>query len=218
MTHRPAFTFGSAAALLIGISASACGTGAPGAASSAIATASPAVATATPSTLPGSGVPTASETASPSESTAPEEGLGPFVCAFPIRGAATVAHTQITRLAVGTHDTYDRIVFGFAAGIPEYTIDKASPPLLQDPSGQSINVQGSSFLRIVLHGASAEGYGGTPYNGATSFTPRFAKLVDLQSAGDFEAVASWYAGMNGDACVRVFTLTAPTRLVIDLQH
>jgi hypothetical protein len=199
--RRPTFTFGSAAALLIGISLSACSSGLSG-------TSPSAVATATASELPGS----------VTSSGSPEESLGPFTCAFPIHGAATVANTQITDLAVGAHDTYDRIVFDFASGSPEYTIEKASPPLVGDPNGLPIEVQGSSFLRIILHGASAAGYGGTPFNGPTSFTPRFAKLVDLKAAGDFEAVATWYAGMNGDACVRAFTLTAPSRLVIDLQH
>jgi hypothetical protein len=200
VTRCPTFTFSSAAALLIGISLSACSGGLSGVSPSGAATA------------------TASDPGSATPSGSPEESLGPFTCAFPIHGVATVANTQITDLAVGAHDTYDRIVFDFAAGTPEYTIETASAPLLQDPSGLPIDVQGSSFLRIILHGASAAGYGGTPFNGPTSFTPRFAKLVELKAAGDFEAVATWYVGMNGDACVRAFTLTAPSRLVIDLQH
>jgi hypothetical protein len=201
VTRRPTFTFGSTAALLIGIGLSACIGGLSGSSASA-------VTTATASELPGSTTPSGS----------PEQSLAPFSCALPIHGVATVANTQITDLAVGAHDTYDRIVFDFAAGTPEYTIETASAPLLQDPSGLPIDVQGSSFLRIILHGASAAGYGGTPFNGPTSFTPRFAKLVELKAAGDFEAVATWYVGMNGDACIRAFTLTAPSRLVIDLQH
>jgi hypothetical protein len=199
VTRRPTFTFSSAAALLIAIGLSACSSGLSGASPSGAATAT--------ANDPGSSTRSGSE-----------ESLGPFTCAFPIHGVATLANTQITDLAVGAHDGYDRIVVDFAAGIPEYTIEKASPPLLGDPSGLPIDVQGSSFLRIVLHGASAAGYGGTPFNGPTSFTPRFAKLVELKAAGDFEAVATWYVGMSGDACVRAFTLTGPSRLVIDLQH
>jgi hypothetical protein len=200
VTRRPSFTFRSAAAFLIGIGLSACSSGLSGASPLGAATA------------------TASDPGSATPSGSPEESLGPFTCAFPIHGVATVANTQITDLAVGAHDTYDRIVFDFAAGIPEYTIEKASAAFVQDPSGLPIDVQGSSFLRLVLHGASAAGYGGTPFSGPTSFTPRFAKLVDLKAAGDFEAVATWYVGMSGDACVRAFTLAAPSRLVIDLKH
>jgi len=138
---------------------------------------------------------------------------------MPIHGAATTTRAQIADLRVGTHDAYDRIVFTFAAGTPEYVIEKAVPPLTRDPSGQAVQVEGTSYLRIVLHGGTVQlPDGGQSYAGVTSFTPHFAKLVDLQSAGDFEAVGSWYAGMSADACVRAFTLSAPDRLVIDLQH
>ena len=122
-------------------------------------------------------------------------------------------------MRVGTHTAYDRIVFSFATGIPEYVIEKAVPPLTKDPSGTVVQVEGTSYLRIVLQGGTVQlPDGGQSYSGATSFTPHFSKLVDFQSSGDFEAVASWYVGTSADACVRAFTLTAPDRLVIDLQH
>ena len=77
---------------------------------------------------------------------------------------------------------------------------------------------GTLVVTLLPAEALARVGGGQSYGGPTSITPHFAKLVDLQSAGDFEAVASWYAGMSADGCVRVFTLKAPDRLVIDLQH
>jgi len=200
--RRPTLAASTAAALLLGIVLSACSATSSGSSSGAAAT----------SQASQSGA------ASPSSSAA-GESLAPFVCTLPIHAAATTPRAQITDLTLGAHDSYDRIVFDFAAGIPEYTVEKAVPPLTQDPSGLPMQVQGSSFLRIVLHGGTVQlPAGGQSYGGATSFTPHFAKLSDLQSAGDFEAVASWYAGMSGDACVRVFTVSAPNRLVIALQH
>lgn len=216
MTRRPILASSSVMALLMGVSLTAC-SGAPSGASAS----NSVTATATATAVAGSTAPAASPsaTASPSSSANPQESLGPFACTLPIRGNATIARAQIIDLVVGTHASYDRIVFTFAAGLPQYTIEKASPPFAQDPSGLPISVQGSSFLRIVLHGGTVQlPGGGKSYSGATSYTPRFAKLVDLEAAGDFEAVASWYVGLNGDACVRVFALNAPSRLVIDLQH
>ena len=211
MTRRPTLTTSSGATLLLAAMLTACSavTGAGVSSSSTTLSGSP-----TPSSISS-----ATNAATPSESEIPDESLAPFACNLPIHGAATARRAQITDLRVGTHGTYDRIVFAFGAGIPEYVIEKAVRPLTQDPSGRAIQVQGSSFLGIVLHGGTVQlPEGGKSYGGSTSYTPHFAKLVDLQSAGDFEAVASWYAGMNGDACVRVFTLKAPDRLVIDLQH
>ena len=201
VTRRPILTTSSAAALFLAGLLAACSAATPGTA------------------VPGGSTPAVTNSPTPIESEIPDESLAPFACNLPIRGAATASRAQIKDLRVGAHDAYDRIVFTFETGTPEYVIEKAVPPLMQDPSGLPVPVQGSRYLRIVLHGGTVQlPAGGQSYGGPTSITPHFAKLVDLQSAGDFEAVASWYAGMSADGCVRVFTLKAPDRLVIDLQH
>ena len=203
MTRRPTLMTSSGAALLLAAMLTACS----------------AAITGTGVANPSSTSTAATNSATATESEIADESLAPFACNLPIRGAATTPRAQIKDLRVGAHGTYDRIVFTFETGTPEYMIEKAAPPLTQDPSGLPMQVQGSSYLRIALHGGTVQlPAGGQSYGGATSFTPHFANLVDLQSAGDFEAVASWYAGVNADACVRVFTLKAPDRLVIDLQH
>jgi hypothetical protein len=201
VTRRPILTTSSAAALLLTAVLAAC---------SAATSGTGVVASSTAA---------ATSSATPTESEISDASLAPFACTLPIHGAATAPRAQIKDLRVGAHASYDRIVFTFETGTPEYVIEKAVPPLTQDPSGLPVQVQGSRYLRIVLHGGTVQRpEGGQSYGGPTSTTPQFAKLVDLQSAGDFEAVASWYAGMTADACVRVFTLKAPDRLVIDLQH
>jgi hypothetical protein len=156
---------------------------------------------------------------SPGESEDPEESLPPFACNLPIHLAATTPRAQITDVRLGTHTTYDRLVVDFAAGVPEVTLEKARPPLTQDASGLPIAVEGTSFLRLILNGGTTQLlHGGTSYGGERSFQPHFATLLDVEFAGDFEAVSSWYLGLDGDACVRVLTLTNPDRLVVDLQH
>jgi hypothetical protein len=212
VTRRPILTSASGAALLLGATLTACsalpGSSGTGSETQQLTSSSAAATTSS----------TASSTASPSGSETPDESLPPFACSLPVHGTATTPRAQITDLRVGTHSGYDRIVFSFATGIPEYVVEKAVPPLTKDSSGLPVQVEGTSYLRIVLHGGTIQlPDGGQSYSGATSFTPHFPKLVDLQSSGDFEAVASWYAGTNADACVRAFTLTAPDRLVIDLQ-
>jgi hypothetical protein len=176
---------------------------------------------------------TASPTASPSATvatspgpTAPEPtvGLAPFDCALPVQMPATVNRAQITDVRVGSHGPgatgYDRIVFEFqGAGIPEVTLKAGAPPFTHDPSGLPLPVQGSSFLVLLLHGATGiTPEGQMTYTGLTDFKPGFPALTEFTQAGDFEAVSEWVAGLKAPSCHRVFILKNPTRLVIDLQH
>ena len=134
-----------------------------------------------------------------------------------MEGSGTVARANITDVRVGTDDGYDRIVFQFRGGIPEYAIEAATPPFMADPSGLPLAVDGSAFVRIALRGGTAQTEtGASSYSGPRNFHVTFPTLVNLVEAGDFEAVSSWYAGLSHSACLRVSTLTAPDRLVIDV--
>lgn len=206
MTRSSALRLRTASAVILAIGLAACGAGPS-------ATIGPSASTAASQTA------ASSASATPNGSEQPSESLAAFSCNLPIHVAATIDRAQISDLQVGLHDGYDRIVFGFVAGLPEATVETATPPFTHDPSGLAIPVAGSSFLRITLHGGTIQTLsGGSSYTGPRAFTPRAPRLVDLQPGGDFEAVATWYAGMTGAACVRVFSLSGPSRLVIDLQH
>jgi hypothetical protein len=161
-----------------------------------------------------------SETAAPpTPTTEPTDDLGAFTCEMPIEGVGTVDRAQITDVRVGTHDGYDRVVIEFDEGIPPFTLDDATPPLTADPSGMEMDVEGSAFWSLVLQGGTRVTVDGTmSYDGRTDFTPDFPALAELVEAGDFEAVSSWYIGLHEPTCARVMTLTAPSRLVIDIQH
>lgn len=159
-----------------------------------------------------------SASASPLPTVEPSGEAG-FACDLPVDGSGSVTHTNITDVRAGTHDGYDRIVFQFRGGIPQYSIETATPPFIADPSGQPLTVQGSAFLRITLRGATRmTDAGDSSYNGPRNFALTFPVLVNLVEGGDFEAVSTWYAGLSRAACLRVSTLTAPDRLVVDVQH
>jgi hypothetical protein len=150
---------------------------------------------------------------------APTDSIGEFACSLPVTGVGTVVRAQITDIRIGTHDGYDRVVFEFDNRIPEFRLEEATPPLFQDPSGLEMEVEGNAFLRLVMQGGTAISPDGVKtYSGPTNFTPDFPKLAELASAGDFEAVSSWYIGLSEASCVRVLTLSDPSRLVIDLEQ
>jgi hypothetical protein len=179
---------------------------------------------ASPSASASADVPSGSEepggTPVSSIDPAPSDDLGPFSCELPVVKAATeLPPVNIVDVRVGTHDDYDRVVFEFDSGIPELTVDQAEPPFTEDGSGFPIDVEGESFLVLVMRGGTKQtDTGESSYDGPTDFDPGLVRLVDLVEGGDFEAQSTWYFGLTGDACTRVFTLAEPDRLVIDIEH
>jgi hypothetical protein len=180
----------------------------PGGSTVASASAEPSIAASQPPSVEPSAV--ASE---------PTDSLLPFACTPSVTVPSTTDRAQILDVRVGTHDGYDRVVFEFASGIPDAVIEGVLPPLYEDGSGLEMDVAGSAFLKVTMHGASrVSPDGGVTYDGSTNFRPGFDRLVQLIEGGDFEAVSTWYLGLDGASCYRVFALQDPSRLVIDIEH
>ena len=149
----------------------------------------------------------------------PSDALGEFTCDLPIVEDASVAIANITDVRVGSHDGYDRVVFEFAQGTPEMTLDRATPPFMQDPSGQPLDVAGESFLRLVMRGGSKQTDEGTSsYDGPREFDPDLPALIHVIEGGDFERLSTWYFGLARESCVRVILLEDPARIAIDIEH
>jgi hypothetical protein len=136
---------------------------------------------------------------------------------------------QLVDVQVVALDGYDRITFEFAPsqddpehfGMPSFDVHSLTPPIIADPSGQPVSVEGDHYAGVVLRGASAmesstedPGYAIT-YTGPTEFKPGFQILREAQQTGDFERVLSWAFGLSGDSCWTVTQLEDPLRLVID---
>jgi hypothetical protein len=43
-------------------------------------------------------------------------------------------------------------------------------------------------------------------------------LAEVRLLQNFEGVVQWGLGLNHQSCKRIFTLSSPTRLVIDVPH
>jgi hypothetical protein len=201
------------AILLVGLVATACST--PSSTTTADASSSPVPTTS------AAGSDGATEEPVPSDEPIPTDELGPFTCDLPIHEDATVARANITDVRTGTHDGYDRVVFEFADGLPEASLERAEPPFTHDPSGLPMEIQGESFLRLILRGGTKQTLEGTSsYDGPTEFETGYPALVHLIEGGDFEAQSTWYFGLAAESCVRVLTLSddGTARLVIDIEH
>ena len=166
---------------------------------------------------PASTEPSATATALASEEQA--ESSPPFACVPSVTIAATTNRAQITDVRVGTHADYDRVTFEFASGIPQTVVRGVIGPFYADPSALPLDVAGTAFLEVSLNGGTkVTPDGAVTYAGPTDFEPGFDQLIQLVQGGDFEALSTWYLGLDPGGCYRVFTLTSPSRLVIDIEH
>ncbi len=75
-----------------------------------------------------------------------------------------------------------------------------------------MQLQGSAGLLITLNGAD----GHTSYSGPTDIRVGTG-ILEARQVQDFEGVVQWGLGLSQPACYRIFYLTGPDRLVIDIQ-
>jgi len=129
------------------------------------------------------------------------------------RTAAPSHAGYLAAVSVGQHATYDRVVFTFSQGVPGYSIGYVNE-VLSDAKGDLVTLPGQAFLRIVFHPSS--GY--QTYSGPGTITPIFPTLLQVRAAGDFESYLSFGVGLSQRAGFRVFTLTPPYRVVVDVAH
>jgi hypothetical protein len=147
----------------------------------------------------------------------------PAVAALPAFGSADISlpgaggtgpgkQVVIQSVTVGHHDGFDRVVFTSRGGRPAVTAKYVSQ-ITKDPSGEAISVLGTAFILVTLRNTAWQ----TSPSPQSTITPEgFPALCQIKGAGENEAVASYALGQATKSGFRVFTLTGPDRVVIDL--
>jgi hypothetical protein len=131
---------------------------------------------------------------------------------------------QVVGVRAAGHDGYDRFVMQFDAGskVPGYHIARQrGATFFMDGSGDPLTLPGSAGLALSVHSASGWNFetGQPSFSGPNRFRPAGARLMtEAASTGDFEGYVSWGVGLQRAACYRVFELTNPPRLVVDVQN
>lgn len=144
-----------------------------------------------------------SASALPAFTTAPKVRVAP----------ASTPQATLTSVTVGRHPTFDRIVFRWNTSTPGYRV-QYTPQLVDDGSGIPYPILGSRFLAISFFPHVNAATPGVP----RTLTPRFPTLRQVKIRGTFEAVLTAGAGLSKRAGFRVFTLTNPRRIVIDVAR
>jgi hypothetical protein len=138
--------------------------------------------------------------------------------ALPAFGTAAVVvpapptPTTITAVRVGRNTGFDRVVFDIAGPLPGYRVSYAQ--VFEEGSGNPVPLAGAADILVSISNTQ---WLSSP-SPVINFSPGFPALRQVRSAGEFEAQASYGIGQATTAGFRVFTLTGPNRVVIDVQH
>lgn len=174
----------------------------------------------TPSAAVNTGSPTGSTASAPrveqppvAPPTPPGTNLPDFACADAAGGKTGVANAITAR--VGSQPVYERFVLQFDPIVPTYTVKRQVKPVFTlGGSGQNATLLGNAGVLVTVHSAT----GATTFVGSTDIVhPENKVLVEAKQTQDFEGYVSWGLGLSKPACMRVFTLQDPARLVVDFQ-
>jgi hypothetical protein len=129
--------------------------------------------------------------------------------------AGAQSSPTLVDVRVGRHPGFDRVVFEFRGGLPSHRVRHVDR-LVQDGSGNQVQVAGAADLEVVFQDAVAHDGNGQPTVGPRRFSPRFPVLEEVALVGDFEGVVSYGLGLDHRVPFKTSTLSNPSRLVVDL--
>lgn len=141
--------------------------------------------------------------------------LPPFTTA-PKSAPTGPGQAELYQVTAGCHASYDRLVLRFRFARPGYQVRYVSL-VRHDPSDRPVTLPGTARLLVVAREARAHTAGGSALIPAT-ITPLCPNLRQIKGAGDFEGIVRFGLGLRARKGFRVFRLTGPTRIVIDVAH
>jgi hypothetical protein len=142
-------------------------------------------------------------------------GLPPFTTERK-SAAASGAQAELFGIAVGCHPKFDRFVIRARLGTPGYVV-RYKRRIVEDGSGRPVRLRGTKRIHVVIRRARAHTEAGSPLLPRV-LTPLCPNLRQVKDAGDFEGVVSFGLGLRRKTGFRVFRLTNPTRIVVDVAH
>lgn len=142
-------------------------------------------------------------------------GLPPFTTA-PKSSPGSGGQAELFGVASGCHPTFDRFVIRARFATPRYDV-RYVKRIIADPSGLRVPLLGTKRIRVVIRNARGHTQAGTNLLPHVR-TPLCPNLRQIKTAGDFEGIVSFGLGLRRKTGFRVFRLTDPTRIVIDVAH
>lgn len=129
---------------------------------------------------------------------------------------------SVTNVRVAEHGRYDRVVFdldGTGSGAPGWRVEYVDQAT-DDGSGQTVEVDGDSILRVSLSGTAMPADSGVEEFSGDRVEPEDTDAVEeIVYRHWFEGYTTAFLGVDDDErAFRVFLLENPTRVVVDVRH
>jgi hypothetical protein len=106
---------------------------------------------------------------------------------------------------------------GSASGHAGWRVEYVTAPE-SDGSGDPVQVKGSAFLQVVLTGVGYPMDTGVPEPTARSIRPTTALVQEVRLNGVFEGQYQAFIGLSAKKPFRVFRLSDPERVVVDIRR
>jgi hypothetical protein len=116
-------------------------------------------------------------------------------------GSGATTGTGAVALLTDVTVEADVVTFSFQDEVPGIAAEYIRPPILEDASGEEIDVEGTAFLHVRMEPASGVDLSGEEY--VQTYTgPRRLEgtggIVEVVRTGDFEAVLGWVIGVDAE--------------------
>lgn len=136
------------------------------------------------------------------------------------RTGSADARLSPINLRLGYHHTFERLVLGLRGrGEPGWRAEYVDDPVLPG-SGAHFALAGDATLRVRITGVvPPTAAGAAPYHGPQRFVPhRDGPLAEVVYGTVRDGAVDVYVGVSSERPFRVFEVTHPTRVVIDVQR
>ncbi|MCA2229227.1 AMIN-like domain-containing (lipo)protein [Nonomuraea aurantiaca] len=136
--------------------------------------------------------------------------------AVPAQAAQHAVPPMLVGIRAAHQHGLDRLVFEFHGRLPAQRDVRYVSKLIADGSGQRVNAVGSALLQIRFDQADGHNRRGKVTYGPSRRTYALPGVIQVVNTGDFEATLTFGVGLAKRVPYRVYTLTAPSRVVVDI--
>ncbi len=126
---------------------------------------------------------------------------------------------SLCKIRIAGNKGFDRIVFEFDSGKPDYVIQYLPSNIYSSDAGdEKIKIAGKSFLQISIYGMAQLEKMPCELERYPQGRLKFSVIQQIDEGVWFEGIRDFLVGVKSKKSFRVQELSNPSRLVIDFKH